>query len=47
VRAGVIWSKKFSLLTQQFDLDSLAKLLKKLEEACHLKRATYSDRRTA
>ena len=38
---GVISSKRFSLLTQQFDLDGLAKLLKKLEESCHSKRATY------
>jgi len=38
---GVISSKRFSLLTQQFDLDGLAELLKKLEEACHSKRATY------
>lgn len=35
---GVISSMRFSLLTQQFDLDGLAKLLKKLEEACHSKR---------
>jgi hypothetical protein len=38
---GVISSKPFSLLTEQFDLDGLANLLKKLEEVCHSKRATY------
>ncbi len=41
---GVISSKRFSLLTQQLDLDGLAKLLKKLEEACHSKRAKYIHR---
>jgi len=41
--SGVTSSKPFSLLTQQFDLDGLAKLLKKLEEACHSKRATYVE----
>lgn len=40
-RSGVISSKPFSLLTQQFDLDGLADLLRKLAEACHSKRATY------
>ncbi len=40
-RSGVISSKPFSLLTQQIDLDGLAKLLKKLEDACHSERATY------
>jgi hypothetical protein len=38
---GVISSKPFSLLTQQFDLVGLAELLKKLEDACHSKRAMY------
>ncbi|MGH6842014.1 MAG: hypothetical protein ACREDV_07985 [Methylocella sp.] len=39
---GVISSKPFSLLTQQFDLDGLGQLLNKLEDACHSKRATYT-----
>jgi hypothetical protein len=38
----VISSKPFSLFTQECDLDGLAKLLKKLEEACHSRRATYT-----
>jgi hypothetical protein len=38
---GMISSKRFSLLTQQFDLAGLAELLKKLEDACHSKRAMY------
>jgi hypothetical protein len=38
---GVISSKPFSLLTQQFDLDGLTNLINKLKEACHSKRATY------
>jgi hypothetical protein len=38
---GIVSSKPFSLLTQQFDVCGLAKLLEKLEAACHSKRATY------
>ncbi len=38
---GVISSKPFSLLTQNFDLAGLAELLRRLVEACHSKRATF------